>query len=236
MDMFTKQIQYHWKSTSNAHITLQTLNGHLHHLPQISILLSAAHDLWQHGRARSCSQHHKFQTHLQTQVGWQHFEAFQQPVCPAQDAGMGRGRMGQKRRHCWSHDWPTRCTQGSRRGHCQRKDLLQVQRTPEKTMHDLLSFLSKFEPLQVSTLQYSSLSVAKASFITCFMTRASLTVNRNQWYYGKKHEAAGTGLSIKVPTMKQWNTCKGNLNAIYHHLPHQDLNGLLKLTANLDIQ
>lgn len=212
--MFTKQILHQWKSTSNAHNTLQTLNGHLYHLPQISILLSAARDLRQHGSVGSCSQCHKCQTHLQTQAGWQHFKAFQQPVCPAREAGAGTGGTGQKRRRRWGRDWPTHCAQGSRRGQCQRKDLLQEQRTPEKTMHHLPSFLSKFEPLQASTLQYSSLSVGKASFITCFRTRASPAVNRNGRYYGKKHEAAGTGLSIKEPITKQWNTCEGNLNAI----------------------
>lgn len=157
MDKFTKQIQYQCKSTSNAHNTLQTYKWAPTHLPQIPILLSAARDLQQHSHVRSCSWCHKHQTHLHAQVGWQHFEAFQQPVSQAQDDGVETGGTGQKRRECcWGHDWPTHRAQGSLRSHCQRKDLLQVQRTPEKTMHHLLSFLGTFEPRQAPTLQHSS--------------------------------------------------------------------------------
>lgn len=78
------------------------------HLPQTPILLSAARDLQHHSHVRSCSWCHKHQTHLHTQVAWQHLEAFQQPVCQAQDDGVETGGTGQKRRECcWGHDWPT---------------------------------------------------------------------------------------------------------------------------------
>lgn len=64
------------------------------------------------------------------------------------------------------------------------------------------------------------LSVAKASFTTCFRTGASPVANRNQQCYCSCigfhgfHEAAGTSLSIKAPITKQRNTHKGNLDAI----------------------
>jgi len=143
----------------------------------------------------SCSRHHEHQTHLQMQAGRQRRGAFQQPARPARDAGAGTGGTGQQSGHCWGHGCPPHCAQGGQRGHCQRTDLPQVLRTPEKTMHCSPSVLGKPEPLlPASALQRSSSSVAEASLITCSRTRASPAVSRNQQHCGKEHKAAGTSL------------------------------------------
>lgn len=99
------------------------------------------------------------------------------------------------REHCWDCACPTRCAQGSWRGHSHNPTYCRC--TGPQRRQWPLSKPSRW------TWASAGICVAIELFVSPWV------VQRDPWCSGK----AGTGLSIKVSITKQWSTHKGNLHA-----------------------